>query len=112
MPHPGEVPPAVVSLLARRLERSGFGATLVDLAARRTVQAAQARAEAETLSTLAGSVLRGPRPLPALLTRVRDTFALTDVTMLERASEVPSRVRRTDPRSWQIVASIGGRDRI
>jgi len=32
--HPGEVPPAVVSLLARRLERSGFGATLVDLAAR------------------------------------------------------------------------------
>ena len=33
-PHPGEVAPAVVSLLARRLERSGFGATLVDLAAR------------------------------------------------------------------------------
>jgi hypothetical protein len=28
------VPPAVVSLLARQLERSGFGATLVDLAAR------------------------------------------------------------------------------
>ena len=34
MPNPGDVPPAVVSLLARRLERSGFGATLVDLAAR------------------------------------------------------------------------------
>jgi hypothetical protein len=34
MPEPGEVPPAVVSLLARRLERLGFGATLVDLAAR------------------------------------------------------------------------------
>jgi Predicted membrane protein (DUF2207) len=33
-PDPGDVPPAVVSLLARRLERSGFGATLVDLAAR------------------------------------------------------------------------------
>jgi hypothetical protein len=33
-PEPGEVPPAVVSLLARRLDRSGFGATLVDLAAR------------------------------------------------------------------------------
>ena len=33
-PEPGDVPPAVVSLLARRLERSGFGATLVDLAAR------------------------------------------------------------------------------
>jgi hypothetical protein len=34
MPDPGDVPPAVVSLLARRLERSGYGATLVDLAAR------------------------------------------------------------------------------
>src|SRR6185437_12876111 len=33
-PEPGDVPPAVVSLLARRLDRSGFGATLVDLAAR------------------------------------------------------------------------------
>jgi hypothetical protein len=33
-PDPGDVPPAVVSLLVRRLDRSGFGATLVDLAAR------------------------------------------------------------------------------
>jgi hypothetical protein len=33
-PEPGDVPPAVVSLLARRLDRHGFGATLVDLAAR------------------------------------------------------------------------------
>jgi hypothetical protein len=33
-PDPGDMPPAVVSLLARRRERSGFGATLVDLAAR------------------------------------------------------------------------------
>src|SRR5881392_1304837 len=43
MPHPGEVPPAVVSLLARRLERSGFGATLVDLAARGWVRGACSR---------------------------------------------------------------------
>jgi hypothetical protein len=33
-PDAGDVPPAVVSLLARRLDRLGFGATLVDLAAR------------------------------------------------------------------------------
>lgn len=33
-PEAGDVPPAVVSLLARRLDRLGFGATLVDLAAR------------------------------------------------------------------------------
>jgi hypothetical protein len=33
-PDAGEVPPAVVSLLAGRLDKLGFGATLVDLAAR------------------------------------------------------------------------------
>ncbi|MEV0133163.1 ATP-binding protein, partial [Dactylosporangium sp. NPDC050688] len=59
-------------------------ATVVDLAARRTREAAAARAEAQTLSTLAGGVLHGDRPLPALLERVRETFALTAVTLLER----------------------------
>ena len=34
LPEADDVPPAVVSLLARRLDKSGFGATLVDLAAR------------------------------------------------------------------------------
>src|SRR5215831_1182117 len=33
-PEAGDVPPAVVSLLAGRLDKLGFGATLVDLAAR------------------------------------------------------------------------------
>jgi len=33
-PHPGDEPPAVVSLLAGQLGKSGFGATLVDLASR------------------------------------------------------------------------------
>ncbi len=33
-PAPGAEPPAVISLLARRLERDGFGVTLADLAAR------------------------------------------------------------------------------
>ena len=56
--------------------------TVVDLAARRTREAARARAEAETLSTLAGSVLRGSRPLPALLDQVRETFRLTGVSLL------------------------------
>ena len=44
---------------------------VVDLAARRTSQAARASAEAETLSTLAGDVLRGEPALPALLDRLR-----------------------------------------
>ncbi|MGW4027152.1 DUF4118 domain-containing protein, partial [Streptomyces sp. NPDC005009] len=46
-------------------------ASVVDLAARRTEQAARLRAESETLSFLAGSVLRGETGLEALLERVR-----------------------------------------
>ncbi|HEV7825053.1 MAG TPA: sensor histidine kinase KdpD [Mycobacteriales bacterium] len=59
---------------------------VVDLAARRTVQAARARAEADTLTTLAGSVLRGEDAVPALLERVRETFALDAAALLERDS--------------------------
>ncbi|WP_328475701.1 DUF4118 domain-containing protein [Actinoplanes sp. NBC_00393] len=55
---------------------------VVDTAARRTRQAAQAAADAETLSTVAGSVLRGERPLTALLGRLRETFSLDSVTLL------------------------------
>jgi two-component system, OmpR family, sensor histidine kinase KdpD len=57
---------------------------VVDLAARRTSEAARASAEAETLSILAGDVLRGEAALPALLDRVRETFGLSSVALLER----------------------------
>ncbi|MFF4580645.1 ATP-binding protein [Streptomyces sp. NPDC001373] len=62
-------------------------ASVVDLAARRTHQAARLRAESEILSTLAGSVLRGETALDALLERVRETFAMESVALLERAGE-------------------------
>ncbi|MFD8142011.1 DUF4118 domain-containing protein [Streptomyces sp. NPDC059708] len=62
-------------------------ASVVDLAARRTHQAARLRAESEILSTLAGSVLRGETALDALLERVRETFAMESVALLERADE-------------------------
>ena len=57
---------------------------VVDTAARKTRQAAQAGADAETLATVAGSVLRGERPLLALLERLRETFTLESVTLLEK----------------------------
>ncbi|GAA3079866.1 sensor histidine kinase KdpD [Streptomyces roseofulvus] len=60
-------------------------ASVVDLAARRTQQAARLRAESEVLSYLAGSVLRGETSLDALLERVRETFSMESVTLLERA---------------------------
>ncbi|CCB77334.1 MULTISPECIES: sensor histidine kinase [Streptomycetaceae] len=62
-------------------------ASVVDLAARRTHQAARLRAEAEILSLLAGNVLRGETSLDALLERVRETFAMDSVALLERNDE-------------------------
>ncbi|MCA1219580.1 ATP-binding protein [Streptomyces sp. 8L] len=73
-------------------------ASVVDQAARRTHQAARLRAESEILSFLAGSVLRGETTLDALLERVRETFAMESVALLERQSDV-------DP--WTRAGSVG-----
>ncbi|WP_238428464.1 sensor histidine kinase, partial [Frankia nepalensis] len=59
---------------------------VVDLARRRSAQAAKASAEAETLATLAGTVLASEHPLPAILERVREGFGMTSVTLLEALS--------------------------
>lgn len=75
-------------------------ASVVDLAARRTHQAARLRAESEILSFLAGSVLRGETSLDALLQRVRETFGMESVALLERTSDV-------DP--WTTAGSVGPR---
>ncbi|MEV3983343.1 DUF4118 domain-containing protein [Nonomuraea sp. NPDC049758] len=73
--------------------------TVVDLAARRSREAARSRADAEVLATLAGHVLRGESAVASLLGRLRETFALTAVTLLER----------DDPSDdWRIVATSGG----
>ena len=69
---------------------------VVDLAARRTRQAARASADARTLAAVAGSVLRGADPLDSLLHQLRDTFGLESVTLLERV-----------PDGWSPVAAVG-----
>ena len=62
-------------------------ASVVDLAARRTHQAARLRAESEILSFLAGNVLRGETGLEELLERVRETFGMESAALLERAGD-------------------------
>lgn len=76
-------------------------ASVVDLAARRTHQAARLRAESEILSFLAGSVLRGETSLEALLERVRETFGMDSVALLERESDVAP---------WTCAGSVGALD--
>ncbi|MFH9005397.1 ATP-binding protein [Streptomyces afghaniensis] len=75
-------------------------ASVVDLAARRTHLAARLRAEAEILSFLAGNVLRGETTLEALLERVRETFGMESVALLERTGETVS---------WSCAGSVGPR---
>jgi two-component system, OmpR family, sensor histidine kinase KdpD len=62
-------------------------ASVVDVAARRTVQAAHSRQESETLSVLSGSILRGQNTVLAVIGRLREIFGMTSVTLLERPDE-------------------------
>ncbi|OEV10110.1 sensor histidine kinase [Streptomyces nanshensis] len=68
-------------------------ASVVDLAARRTHQAARLRSEADILSHLAGSVLRSPTKegeeseLTVLLESVRETFGMESAALLERTGD-------------------------
>jgi two-component system sensor histidine kinase KdpD len=88
--------------------------SVVDIAARRTKQAARANAESELLATTAGSVVRGQRGLSALLDRIREAFGMDSVTLLECTSpsgDPPAdasaeRIRGT-PGNWHVVASRG-----
>ncbi|WP_422754137.1 DUF4118 domain-containing protein [Micromonospora sp. WMMD708] len=81
---------------------------VVDVAARRTREAARASADAQTLATVAGGVLRGQRPLPALLDRLRETFGLRAVSVLELTAEAEGRPGRSrEAGAWRVVASVG-----
>jgi two-component system sensor histidine kinase KdpD len=88
---------------------------VVDVAARRSREAARSSAEAETLFTLAGSLLRGEQALPALLERVQEAFAMDAVSLLRRDTEAPgsadgpSQSRRVGSLrgSWTCLASVG-----
>ncbi|MER6304222.1 sensor histidine kinase KdpD [Kitasatospora sp. NPDC001539] len=77
-------------------------ASVVDLAARRTHQAARAQAEAQTISALAGTVLRGAPNgdgvLTALMEQARETFGQESAALLER----PERMA-----AWTPVATAG-----
>jgi two-component system sensor histidine kinase KdpD len=91
---------------------------VVDIAARRTLQAARANAESELLTTTAGSVLRGQQGLSALLDRVKEAFGMDSATLLECTSaedqadgQPPANGSagrsRSMSGSWRVVASSG-----
>ncbi|MEU9951176.1 ATP-binding protein [Streptomyces sp. NPDC047939] len=59
-------------------------AAIVDRSLRLSRRAARATAEAETLSSLAGSIVRGDQTVPVLLERTRETFSMASVELLDR----------------------------
>ncbi|MFY9805938.1 MAG: DUF4118 domain-containing protein, partial [Pseudonocardiaceae bacterium] len=87
---------ANVITLALMLVVAVMVAMVVDRAARRATQAARAHTEAALLASYARTVLTDPDPLPTLLDKIRESFALISVALLERH----------DGR-WQLAASSG-----
>ncbi|WP_328609348.1 DUF4118 domain-containing protein [Amycolatopsis sp. NBC_00345] len=71
-------------------------AVVVDRAARRSTQAAQARTEAALLASYARTVLTGPAPLHRLLEKMAENFGLTSIALLEK-----------DEDGWQRVDCVG-----
>ncbi|MFI2187055.1 ATP-binding protein [Streptomyces sioyaensis] len=62
-------------------------AAIVDRSLRLSRRAARATAEAETLTSLAGGILRGDRAVPALLERTRETFGMDSIELRPRKGE-------------------------
>lgn len=73
-------------------------ASVVDLAARRRIQAFRASAEASALAEISRSVATGEDTAGALVSRLRETFSLAGVSLLER---------RHDTGTWHPIADAG-----
>jgi two-component system sensor histidine kinase KdpD len=76
----------------------GVVSLLVATASRRTVEAAQARAEAETLAALSGTLAASDDPLPHLVGQLRAAFEADGVAVLGSGA---------DGDTWEVLASAG-----
>lgn len=102
------VPPQRTLTIAEPLNALAIGvlvtvaiavSAVVDLAARRSVEAAGARAEADALTSIARAVVQAKDAVPAVLEQLRETLGLDGVALLRRDR---------DGRSWtQVRASSG-----
>ena len=81
----------------------GLVSVLVATASRRTVEAAQARAEAETLAALSGTLALSDDPLPQLVAQLRAAFDADGVAVLAPAADDQA----GDDQAWEVLASAG-----
>ncbi|MEN2738572.1 DUF4118 domain-containing protein [Microbacterium sp. X-17] len=82
---------------------------IVDQAARRARIARRAAAEAELLATVAGSVVRGERAVPALVARAREAFGLAGIRLVDAEGTVLATDGEPDA-DGQFLAIPVGRD--
>ena len=75
---------------------AGLVSALVNAAARRSAEAARARAEAETLARLGAQLMTEEDPLPHLISTLRTTFGLRAMAVLQRSGD-----------GWVVEASTG-----
>jgi two-component system sensor histidine kinase KdpD len=66
---------------------AGVVSALVNAAARRSAEAARARAEAETLARLGGQLMTEEDPLPLLISTLRTTFGLRAMAVLQHSGD-------------------------
>ena len=83
---------ALIALLLVGVTVSGF----VTVGARRTAEAAHAKAEARTMARLSGSVIGAADPLGVLMARLRDTFGIEAAAVLRREGD-----------GWRVETSAG-----
>ncbi|MGW1073396.1 ATP-binding protein [Streptomyces sp. NPDC002537] len=81
-------------------------AAVVDRSLRLSRRAASATAEAETLSSLAGGILRGEHDVPVLLERTRETFGMDSAELRPRGAEPPRAADREGIRA-ELTVPIG-----
>ncbi|WP_432548426.1 DUF4118 domain-containing protein [Kineococcus sp. SYSU DK004] len=80
----------------------------VDLAARRSAEAARRRAETEALAVLTRTALVADDPLGESLEHVRTTFAADSASLLERPGDAPAPAAGPPEDGWDLVACAGG----
>ncbi|MFD5569158.1 ATP-binding protein [Streptomyces cadmiisoli] len=81
-------------------------AAVVDRSLRLSRRAARATAEAETMSSLAGSIVRGGQTIPALLERTRETFGVDTAELVDRAPDEAGGARFTGSRESGSGATV------
>ncbi|EPH41609.1 ATP-binding protein [Streptomyces aurantiacus] len=84
-------------------------AAVVDRSLRLSRRSARATAEAETMSSLAGTIVRGGQPIPALLERAREAFGVDAAELVEQPPDTADALVTAVPAGTDAYLVLRGR---